>query len=672
MQIGYSLYGMFVTYVSMLLLQLKSHDLFPIGNTEVCGDCGDFSGCSESCGAEGTMDGTKDCWLVSGVNGQEIPSSRHKVPCSDTCLIPCPVPECGPCGEYGPCSESCGVEGVAETTKDCWENDGTTGIEIPGSRHKVPCTKTCLIPCPVPECGPCGNYGPCSESCGIEGVKEGTKDCWENDGTTGVEIPGSRHQVPCSDTCLIPCPVPECGPCGEYGPCSESCGVEGIAETTQDCWENDGTTGIEIPGSRHKVPCTKTCLIPCPVPDCGPCGNYGPCSESCGIEGVKEGTKDCWENDGTTGVEIPGSRHQVPCSDTCLIPCPVPECGPCGEYGPCSESCGVEGVAETTQDCWENDGTTGIEIPGSRHKVPCTKTCFIPCPVPECGPCGDYGPCSESCGLEGVMEGTKYCWENDGTTGVEIPGSRHKEPCSDTCLVPCPTPECGPCGEYGPCSESCGVEGVAETTQDCWENDGTTGIEIPGSRHKVSCTKTCFIPCPVPECGPCGDYGPCSESCGLEGVMEGTKDCWENDGTTGVEIPGSRHKEPCSDPCFIRCPTPECGPCGEYGPCSESCGAEGVAETTKDCWLNDGETGVEVPGSRHPEPCTQPCFLPCPTTTTELCNVYHSHMGLIAVELPHCINFKSSTKICFKWVTTTLHEFVLLSDDNITCAYSRN
>ena len=231
-------------------------------------------------------------------------------------------------------------KGTTETTKDCWFNDGTTGEEINDTRKQEPCVETCLIDCAVPKCGPCGEYGPCSESCGKEGTKETTKDCWLNDGTTGEEITNTRKQQPCVETCLFACPVPKCGPCGEYGPCSESCGIEGTKETTKDCWLNDGTTGEEINDTRKQEPCVETCLIACPVPKCGPCGEYGPCSESCGKEGTKETTKDCWLNDGTTGEGINDTRKQEPCVETCLIACPVPKCGPCGEYGPCSESCG--------------------------------------------------------------------------------------------------------------------------------------------------------------------------------------------------------------------------------------------------------------------------------------------------------------------------------------------
>ena len=189
-----------------------------------------------------------------------------------------------------------------------------------------------------------------------------------------------------------------------------------------------------------------------------------------------------------------------------------------------------------------------------------------------------------------------------------------------------PRKECGQCEDFGGCSESCGKEGIQEGTMDCWLVNGVTGQEIPSTRHKELCTGTCFTRCPERECGPCGEYGPCSESCGADGTKTGTKDCWMKDGDTGIEIPGSRHPEECNAGCYIPCPKRKCGPCGKYGPCSESCGAEGIAETTRDCWLEDGETGIELPGTRHEEPCTEPCFITCPTTTTEQCNVCHSHL----------------------------------------------
>ena len=359
-----------------------------------------------------------------------------------------------------------------------------------------------------------------------------------------------------------------------------------------------------------------------PRKECGPCGDYGGCSESCGKEGIKEGTMDCWRVHGVNGLEILYTRHKETCSDTCFISCPIRECGPCGEYGPCSESCGADGTKTGTKDCWLKDGDTGIEIAGSRHPEECNDGCFIICPIRDCGPCGEYGPCSESCGADGTKTGTKDCWLKDGDTGIEIAGSRHPEECNDGCFIICPIRDCGPCGEYGPCSESCGAEGTKMGTKDCWLKDGDTGIEIAGSRHPEDCNDGCFILCPIRDCGPCGEYGPCSESCGAEGTKTGTKDCWLKDGDTAIEIPGSRHPEECNDGCFIRCPIRDCGPCGEYGPCSESCGADGIAETTKDCWLKDGETLVEIPGTRHEEPCTEPCFIPCPTTTT--CKVYDS------------------------------------------------
>ena len=300
------------------------------------------------------------------------------------------------------------------------------------------CNDTCEIPCPTEKCEPCGNYGSCSESCGADGTKQGTKDCWLNDGVTGMEIDGSRHEVQCSGPCFNKCPIPRCGPCKDYGSCSESCGVEGTKEGTQDCWEEEADTGKEIDGSRHKVPCEDKCFNKCPIPRCGPCKNYGSCSESCGVEGTKEGTQDCWEEDADTGKEIDGSRYKVPCDDKCFNKCPIPRCGPCKDYGSCSESCGVEGTKEGTQDCWEEDADTGKEIDGSRHKVPCNDKCFNKCPIPRCGPCKDYGSCSESCGVDGTMEGTQDCWEEDADTGVVIDGSSHKVPCSDTCFNDCP------------------------------------------------------------------------------------------------------------------------------------------------------------------------------------------------------------------------------------------
>ena len=617
-----------------------------------CGPCGNYGSCSESCGAEGTKEGTKDCWLEDADTGKEIDDSRHGVTCSEICYVKCPpIPRCGPCGNYGSCSESCGAEGTKEGTKDCWLEDADTGKEIDDSRHGVTCSETCYVKCPpIPRCGPCGNYGSCSESCGAEGTKEGTKDCWLEDADTGKEIDDSRHGVTCSEICYVKCPpIPRCGPCGNYGSCSESCGAEGTKEGTKDCWLEDADTGKEIDDSRHGVTCSEICYVKCPpIPRCGPCGNYGSCSESCGAEGTKEGTKDCWLEDADTGKEIDDSRHGVTCSETCYVKCPtIPRCGPCGNYGSCSESCGAEGTKEGTKDCWLEDADTGKEIDDSRHGVTCSKTCYVKCPpIPRCGPCGNYGSCSESCGAEGTKEGTKDCWLEDADTGKEIDDSRHGVTCSETCYVKCPPiPRCGPCGNYGSCSESCGAEGTKEGTKDCWLEDADTGKEIDDSRHGVTCSETCYVKCPpIPRCGPCGNYGSCSESCGAEGTKEGTKDCWLEDADTGKEIDDSRHGVTCSETCYIKCPPiPRCGPCGNYGSCSESCGAEGTKEGTKDCWLEDADTGEEIDNSRHGVTCSETCFKEC------LCKVYNSYRCLV-VEMSYFINLLLSTIIYSNWI----------------------
>ena len=134
-------------------------------------------------------------------------------------------------------------------------------------------------------------------------------------------------------------------------------------------------------------------------------------------------------------------------------------------------------------------------------------------------------------------------------------------------------------------------------------------------------------------CGECGHYEDCSKSCG-EGRKEGYKECWVVNGVN-EEVPGSRHSVSCTDRCFITCPVKECGDCGDYGPCSESCGAEGTQQTTRECWMNDGETGEEIPGNRYKEMCNKICFIPCSQTTTE-CKVYHSILLAFCILLRRC------------------------------------
>ena len=554
------------------------------GNTRRCGEC-TYGSCSVSCGSEGEKKGEKQCWLVSGLTGNEIRNSRRNEECTDTCNIPCPIDKCEPCRDLGPCSETCDADGIKDGKQDCWKEDALTGDEIIGSRHERACNKTCHNLC---TCGPCGSYSQCSESCGAAGTKGGTKDCWVVDGATNVEIEGSRHQETCTDTCENDC---TCGPCEDFGPCSESCGAEGTKAGQKDCWAIDETTRREIPSSRHKETCTDKCENLCKCED--RCGNFGPCSESCDADGTKTGDKDCWAIDEITHREIPSSRHKEMCTDPCHNLC---TCDSCGQFGQCSESCGAAGTKDGTKDCWVVDGATNVEIEGSRHQETCTDTCENDC---TCGPCEDFGPCSESCGAEGTKAGQKECWAIDEVTHLEIPNSRYKKSCTDKCENLCKCEDS--CGNFGPCSESCDADGTKTGDKDCWAIDEITHIEIPSSRHKEMCTDPCHNLC---TCDSCGQFGQCSESCGAAGTKGGTKDCWVVDGATNVEINGSRYQETCTDTCENDC---TCGPCEDFGPCSESCGAEGTKAGQKDCWAIDEVTHLEIPNSRYKKSCTDKC-----------------------------------------------------------------
>ncbi|KAK2181974.1 hypothetical protein NP493_373g02048 [Ridgeia piscesae] len=157
--------------------------------------------------------------------------------------------------------------------------------------------------------------------------------------------------------------------------------------------------------------------------ECGECGQFGECdADQCNVPGSKEGTKECWEVRDSDGVERENSRKTVPCTEPCSITC-VEVCDDeCGNLGPCSESCGADGITKGTKECWTVNGDTRVEIPSSRHTVDCDETCFNKCPVEVCDDeCGNFGPCSESCGADGIMKGTKECWLVDADTRVELP-----------------------------------------------------------------------------------------------------------------------------------------------------------------------------------------------------------------------------------------------------------
>ena len=117
--------------------------------------------------------------------------------------------------------------------------------------------------------------GPCNASIGFADARRGTKDCWAVDAETGNEIPGTRYTFECELACTETSLVIVCEErCQDIGPCSESCGADGIMKGTKGCKETETDTGEEIRGSRHTVDCIKPCIIPCPSPATIPCNVY--------------------------------------------------------------------------------------------------------------------------------------------------------------------------------------------------------------------------------------------------------------------------------------------------------------------------------------------------------------------------------------------------------------
>ena len=71
------------------------------------------------------------------------------------------------------------------------------------------------------------------------------------------------------------------------------------------------------------------------------------------------------------------------------------------------------------------------------------------------------------------------------------------------------------------------------------------------------------------------------------------------------------------NPFFAPGITEVCGECGDFGPCTEPCGANGSMTGTQRCHKVSGATGRMIQGTMKTQSCTDACFKECPTTTTE-------------------------------------------------------
>ncbi|XP_059091715.1 A disintegrin and metalloproteinase with thrombospondin motifs adt-2-like isoform X4 [Tigriopus californicus] len=285
------------------------------GLSEPCGDkewgqWSDFSECSEPCA--GIQKRNRKCLKPNGIcQGRALdvqPCDEmgcHKITTNELQYV------WGEWTQWSPCHLTCG-HGVRTRERSCSSMNLCQGL----SREEQPCM--------MEECQavqgtwqPWSSYGPCTRSCG-GGVRLRERDCV-----------GSRHGGRCEghekeeDTCNErPCPVDGVlGEWSEFGPCSQSCGPEGLQTRTRECIPPQNGGRLCQENTREVRPCRNN--LPCSVQGgWSDWSRMAQCSVSCG-EGTQTYRRTCTNPPPSfRGETCQGpDRKQVPCQmEQCSVP----------------------------------------------------------------------------------------------------------------------------------------------------------------------------------------------------------------------------------------------------------------------------------------------------------------------------------------------------------------
>jgi hypothetical protein len=296
------------------------------------------------------------------------------------------------------------------------------------------------------------------------------------------------------------------------------------------------------------------------------------------------------------------------------VPCPIDGCwSSWSPWTPCSISCGVVGGTtlrdRTCSKPAPSDG--GQPCDGEPREI--VGCCKDPCPIEgQWGPWTEWSNPSETCGMGGVVNRTRFCDNPPPFYG----GEKCKGPAFESDkrhLPPCPVN--GGWTQWSPwsaCSITCGTDGFMTRIRTCDHPAPLYGGKycVGDSLDSTTCSKH---PCPIPG-GWSNWFGwsECSKTCGFGGHTHRKRLC---------DHPKPAHGGPeCEGPesdskfCFIRhCPVNGiwCG-WSEWAPNSVTCGEGGTKSRHRTCTSPEPLYGGKNCSGEYTE--TLPIELPsCPT-----------------------------------------------------------
>jgi hypothetical protein len=589
-----------------------------ICNTHPCpvdcqvGDWGDFSGCSQSCGAGATMYHIRAIIVVPVNGGQDCPVTREDQTCNENvdCPVDCVVSDWS---DYGLCTAACKAVGV-----DFGQKQRVRTVEAPSMYGGLACPalnqqSVCNThPCPIDcETGGWSAFGDCSQSCGDGGTQTQTREITQAAVNGGQACPATAQTLACNEN--IDCPV-DCvvSDWGLWGVCTEMCASEDRVGEKQRL--RTIVTGAMYGGAScsalyeydvcNNFPCPQPCVV-------SVWSSWGVCDAACG-GGKMSRTRDIYIAANYGGAECPLVLEEQQCNNNiCPYDCIVSDYTAQGE---CTKTCGG-GTSLRSRIVTQPSGYGGLACPPLVEYSDCsTQVCPQPCLVSVWS---TWGTCTAYC-AGGTQTRTRTIEQYAIGDGDSCPPLSAERACN--------THDCPPCDDNGDDAVDCQLSSWTEWTQ-CTVTCGggtqqhTRNVVVQQRCQGAGCdtlsetracsTQPCEIPCVLSDWT---NFGACSATCTEFGEDSGTHtrtrtvtqealygadECAHLSETQACELSN----------CPIDCEVsawPD-----EYGECDIVCGG-GLKYRTRSVLVQQAFFGKDCPALSESVGCnTHPCPIPC-------------------------------------------------------------
>uniref|UniRef100_A0AC35GT07 Peptidase M12B domain-containing protein n=1 Tax=Panagrolaimus sp. PS1159 TaxID=55785 RepID=A0AC35GT07_9BILA len=501
----------------------------------------DASGCSTRCG-HGEKHQQSAC-VKSYNNGHEDTINEAECQKANVAKPPSRVPCYNDCtgrkwsyGEWSPCSESCGSNGISRRTIRCVD-DANRSID---ERHCERISRESLeqecnrIPCPR---WIYGHWSECSRSCD-GGVKVRHAQCQS---AAGQDLAASYCNASEKDN-RQKCNEHTCTAWkfGAWSGCSISCGT-GVETRTAECMDSRGRVLDDAHCGLEKKIVQKQCYRPnCPHWEQS---SWSQCSVSC---------QDGWATRSVYCVDSHGKkiRDEICLKINSTRPVSHQPCnhGPCpfwrtGEWSKCSSTCG-HGQRAREVECIFREQTVDYSLCPENQQPKAREICkLMACTFWQVEP---WGSCSTNCGKGVQRRNVKCMRETANKYQVEdYECSQHLKPRSEK---PCEREKCKDdvakeasrvsqiywaTGPWSDCSSACGA-GTQKRQVLCHDHVRQLPDNYCQHIEKEPNERTCNIkPCAKWTVGP---WLPCPATCGIHHLQQRSVTCTPTEGASSKSI----------------------------------------------------------------------------------------------------------------------------------------